>query len=42
MNRVVHFEIHASDVEKMKKFYTDVFGWEMQQMGYGVSAIMSS
>jgi len=33
MNRVVHFEIHASDVEKLKKFYSDVFGWEMQQMG---------
>ena len=33
MNRVVHFEIHATDVEKLKKFYSDVFGWEMQQMG---------
>lgn len=33
MNRVVHFEIHASDVEASKKFYSDVFGWEMQQMG---------
>jgi len=33
MNRVVHFEIHADDVEASKKFYQDVFGWEMQQMG---------
>lgn len=33
MNRVVHFEIHATDVEAMKKFYSEVFGWEMQQMG---------
>ena len=33
MNRVVHFEIHADDVERAKKFYQDVFGWEMQQMG---------
>jgi len=33
MNRVVHFEIHADDVERAKKFYTDVFGWEMQDMG---------
>lgn len=33
MNRVTHFEIHATDVEQMKKFYTEVFGWEMQQMG---------
>lgn len=33
MNRVVHFEIHADDVERAKKFYSGVFGWEMQQMG---------
>ena len=33
MNRVVHFEIHADDVERAKKFYTGLFGWEMQQMG---------
>ena len=33
MNRVIHFEIHASDLEKSKKFYSEVFGWEMQQMG---------
>lgn len=33
MNRVVHYEIHASDMEAMKKFYSEVFGWEMQQMG---------
>lgn len=33
MNRVVHFEIHAEDVKRAKKFYQSVFGWEMQQMG---------
>jgi predicted enzyme related to lactoylglutathione lyase len=33
MNRVVHFEIHAEDLERAKKFYSDVFGWQMQQMG---------
>lgn len=27
MNRVVHFEIQADDVERAKKFYADVFGW---------------
>ncbi len=32
-NRVVHFEIEATDTERAKKFYTDAFGWEMQQMG---------
>lgn len=33
MNRVVHFEIQADDIERAKKFYSSVFGWEMQQMG---------
>jgi len=32
-NRVVHFEIEAKDQERAKKFYTDAFGWEMEQMG---------
>lgn len=32
-NRVVHFEIEASDVDRAKKFYTEAFGWKMDQMG---------
>jgi predicted enzyme related to lactoylglutathione lyase len=28
MNSLVHFEIHASDPEKIAAFYKDVFGWE--------------
>lgn len=28
-NRVVHFEIHASDIERCKNFYAGVFGWKM-------------
>ncbi len=28
MPRVVHFEIHADDIERAKKFYQAVFGWE--------------
>ena len=28
MNRVVHFEIQAENVDRAKKFYGDVFGWE--------------
>lgn len=31
LNRVVHFEIHADDVERAKKFYQEVFGWEITQ-----------
>ncbi len=29
MDSVIHFEIPAKDMEKMKKFYTAVFGWKM-------------
>ena len=32
MNRVVHFEIHASDPEKLVAFYTKVFGWKVNHM----------
>ena len=33
MNRVVHFEIHATDLDKAQKFYQDVFGWDVKDMG---------
>jgi predicted enzyme related to lactoylglutathione lyase len=33
MNRIVHFEVHAKDQDKLQKFYQDVFGWEFQDMG---------
>lgn len=40
---IVHFEIPANDVEKLKKFYTDLFGWKMEKMFgmeyYGVSTV---
>lgn len=29
MNRIVHFEIQADDLERAKKFYEEVFGWEI-------------
>ncbi len=34
---IVHFEIPAEDVEALKKFYSNVFGWktvDIPQMGY--------
>lgn len=31
-NAVVHFEMPAHDKARVSKFYTDVFGWEMQQL----------
>ena len=33
MNRVVHFEIHAKDMDKLQQFYQQLFGWEFQAMG---------
>jgi uncharacterized protein len=32
-NRVVHFEVEATDPERAKAFYSQAFGWQMQQMG---------
>jgi hypothetical protein len=32
-NPVVHFEMGYNDRERMKKFYADVFGWNMIQHG---------
>jgi len=33
MGRVVHFEICAEDPDRAAKFYSDVFGWEIQNWG---------
>lgn len=33
MNPVVHFEMPAEDRERMAKFYTAAFGWQMQMLG---------
>jgi len=30
---VVHFEMPANDTMRMAKFYSNVFGWETQQLG---------
>ncbi|MCL2476910.1 VOC family protein [Candidatus Bathycorpusculum sp.] len=30
---IVHFEIPASNMEKIKRFYEDVFGWKIIQAG---------
>ena len=32
---IVHFEIPADDPDKLAKFYTDLFGWQIQKMAMG-------
>ena len=37
MDKVVHFEIPADDIERAKKFYSEIFGWivnDMPEMEY--------
>jgi predicted enzyme related to lactoylglutathione lyase len=29
---IVHFEIPSDNLERTKKFYTDLFGWKMEKM----------
>lgn len=33
MSPVVHFEMPAEDLERMKTFYSKTFGWQANQMG---------
>ena len=32
MDKVVHFEVPYDDLERAKKFYSEVFGWQFQAM----------
>ena len=34
-NLVVHFELHASDPQKLIDFYSQLFGWKFQSYGGG-------
>lgn len=29
---IIHFEIPANDVEKIRKFYVDLFGWKIDKL----------
>lgn len=33
MNGVVHFEIHAKDLDGAQKFYGGIFGWKIADLG---------
>lgn len=32
MDKVVHFEIPADNLERAQKFYQDIFGWQIQKV----------
>jgi predicted enzyme related to lactoylglutathione lyase len=40
-HNIVHFEIPADDVERAKKFYQELFGWEIEpaQGGYNLITV---
>ncbi|HEX3316955.1 MAG TPA: VOC family protein [Solirubrobacteraceae bacterium] len=31
MSRVIHFEIHCSDLDRAQRFFEDVFGWTIDR-----------
>ncbi|MBM4185475.1 MAG: VOC family protein [Gemmatimonadetes bacterium] len=33
MPRVVHFEIHATEPERLSRFYAELLGWKIQKWG---------
>jgi predicted enzyme related to lactoylglutathione lyase len=33
MPTIVHFEIPVDDIERARKFYSDLFGWEIKDAG---------
>ena len=33
MGRPIHFELQSKDVEKARKFYSELFGWKFQSFG---------
>lgn len=33
MNRVIHFEIHAGNMERARAFYSSLFDWKFQSWG---------
>jgi predicted enzyme related to lactoylglutathione lyase len=35
MGKVVHFEIPADDIDRAKKFYGSIFGWDLQTTPMG-------
>ncbi len=34
MDKVVHFEIPTDNLDRAKKFYSSIFGWELQDFQF--------
>jgi predicted enzyme related to lactoylglutathione lyase len=42
MDQVVHFEIPVDDMDAARRFYGDVFGWDLQGWGDGDDYVMAT
>jgi predicted enzyme related to lactoylglutathione lyase len=42
MNPVVHFEMPHENAERLVKFYTQAFGWQMQNLGEDMSSYVTA
>jgi uncharacterized protein len=42
MPTIVHFEIPADDIERSKKFYTDLFGWKIEKLSVADDSRLTS
>jgi uncharacterized protein len=42
MSTIVHFEIPSDDVERAKKFYSDLFGWKIEKWAGTVDRQLTS
>jgi hypothetical protein len=42
MNPVVHFEMPYEDKKRLVKFYTQTFGWQMQELGEGMGEYVTA
>ena len=40
MNRPIHFEIHAEDLERASTFYSKLFGWKFTKREWGDAEYM--
>lgn len=42
MPTIVHFEMPADDIERSKKFYTDLFGWKIEKLSVADDSRLTS